>query len=50
MTQKEIFGAAEWIGSDKYEKENMEKLYQLGYEDGKKIEKFVNEYRKKKKK
>lgn len=27
------------------EKENMEKLYQLGYEDGKKIEKFVNEYR-----
>lgn len=27
------------------EKENMEKLYQLGYEDGKRIEKFVNEYR-----
>lgn len=27
------------------EKENMEKLYQLGYEDGKKIEKFVNEYK-----
>ena len=27
------------------EKENMEKLYQLGYEDGRKIEKFVNEYR-----
>lgn len=27
------------------EKENMEKLYQLGYEDGKLIEKFVNEYR-----
>ena len=27
------------------EKENMEKLYQLGYEDGKRIEEFVNEYR-----
>lgn len=27
------------------EKENMEKLYQLGYEDGRRIEEFVNEYR-----
>ncbi len=26
------------------EKENMEKLYQLGYEDGKKIEEFVKKY------
>lgn len=38
---RECFGVSTISG----EKENMEKLYQLGYEDGKRIEAFVNEYR-----
>lgn len=41
---RECFG----VNTIKNDKEGMEKLYQLGYEDGKKIEEFVKKYREEK--